>query len=75
MFAMQSGRVQCVNCTCDDKPTTRVVAVTIPDVCGMFCVVVDLSTLQSTFVHSNTEYDTLFPPSYIIYIYISWCIL
>ena len=70
MLAMQSGRVQCVNCARDDKPTTRVVVVTIPDVCGMFCVVFDLSTLQSMFVHGNTEYDTLFPPSYIVYI--SW---
>ena len=26
---------------------------------------IDLSTLQSAFAHGNTEYDTLFLPSYI----------
>ena len=45
--------------------TTLVLAVTVPDVCGMFCVVLRNLTLQSAFVQGNTEYDTL-PPSYIL---------
>ena len=36
---------------------------------------IDLSTLQNTFAHGNTEYDTLFPTSYILLILISYNII
>ena len=34
-----------MNCVRDDKPTTRILAVTVPDVCGMFYVVLRNLTL------------------------------